>query len=174
VPRILVVYYSRSSHTWRVAEKLAADCGADLETIVDPTNRSGVSGYLRSGFQAFFQRLVPIGPSVHNPAAYDLVVIGTPIWDRSVSSPVHSYLQRHRSAFPPVAFFCTCGGMGSVRVFRQMTEQCGREPVATMVLTERELAAPAASTVIAQFARKIRDLVAPAAAVPAAIAGARR
>jgi hypothetical protein len=109
------------------------------EEIVDPTHRSGVFGYQRSGFQAFFRRLAPIAPPAHDPCAYDLVVVGTPIWDMSVSSPVRSYLRRYRFALPTVACFCTCGGVGSERAFRQMTEESGREPVARLVVTEHDL-----------------------------------
>jgi flavodoxin-like protein len=158
--RILIAYYSRSGNTRRVATRLAADLGADLEGIVDPTYRSGVFGYQRSGFQAFFRRLAPIAPPAHDPGAYDLVVVGTPIWDMSVSSPVRTYLRRHRSALPTVAFFCTCGGLGSERVFDQMTGECGREPVARMVLTERDLATSATPIAIARFAVQIRAVLA--------------
>ncbi len=174
--RILIAYYSRSGTTRSVAARLAADLGADLEEIVDPTSRSGVFGYQRSGFQAFFRRLAPIAPPAHDPGAYDLVVVGTPIWDMSVSSPVRSYLRRHRSALPTVAFFCTCGGLGSERVFDQMTEECGREPVARMVLTERDLALSATPIAIARFAVQIRAVLAHAPspeAAPRATAGAR-
>jgi menaquinone-dependent protoporphyrinogen IX oxidase len=174
--RILIAYYSRSGNTRRVAARLAADLGADLEEIVDPTHRSGVFGYQRSGFQAFFRRLAPIAPPAHDPGAYDLVVVGTPIWDMSVSSPVRSYLRRHRSALTTVAFFCTCGGVGSERVFDQMTGECGREPVARMVLTERELAMSATPIAIARFAVQIRAVLAHAPspqAAPHATAGVR-
>jgi menaquinone-dependent protoporphyrinogen IX oxidase len=174
--RILIAYYSRSGNTRRVAARLAADLGADLEEIVDPTHRSGVFGYQRSGFQAFFRRLAPIAPPAHDPGAYDLVVVGTPIWDMSVSSPVRSYLRRHRAALPTVAFFCTCGGVGSERVFGQMTDECGREPVARMVLTERDLAMSATPIAIARFAVQIRAVLAHAPsseAAPRAAAGAR-
>ena len=176
--RILIAYYSRSGNTPRVAARLAADLGADLEEIVDPTCRSSMFGYQRSGFQAFFRRLAPIAPPAHDPGAYDLVVVGTPIWDMSMSSPVRSYLRRHRSALPTVAFFCTCGGLGSERVFDQMTGECGREPVARMVLTERDLAMSATPIAIARFAVQIRAVLAHAsspnpAARACATAGAR-
>jgi hypothetical protein len=57
---------------------------------------------------------------------------------------------------PTVAFFCTCGGLGSERVFDQMTGECGREPVARMVLTERDLAMSATPVTIARFSLQIR------------------
>ena len=175
--RILIVYFSRGSNTRRVAEHLAVDLRADLEEIVDKASRSGVFGYQRSGFQAFFRRLAPIAPPAHDPGAYDLVVVATPIWDMSLSSLVRSYLRRHRSALPIVAFFCTCGGVGSERVFRQMTEESGREPVARLVVTEHDLAVPATPIAIARFAVHIRAVLVNApnqTSATRAIAGARR
>lgn len=156
MPRILVVYYSRTGHTRTVARQLAERLGADSEEIDDPTNRSGMLGYQWSGFQAFFRRVAPIAPATHDPHTYDLVVVGTPIWDMSLSAPVRAYLRRHRAVLPKVAFFCTCGGAGSARAFAQMSKEGGQQPVATMVLTERELTTSAVSDAIARFMVHIR------------------
>ena len=160
MPRTLVVYFSRTGHTRTVARQIAERLGADLEEINDPTNRSGLLGYQWSGFQAFFKRIPDIAPAVHDPRQYDLVVIGTPIWDMSVSAPVRAYLRRYRAVLPKVAFVCTCGGAGSDRAFAQMTKECGQSPVATMVLTERELTTPAVPLAIARFIAHVRAALA--------------
>jgi len=159
VPRILVIYFTRTGHTGLVAAQVAGALGADLEAIVDPTKRSGVLGYLRSGQQAFFRRLAPIAALEHDPGAYDLVVVGTPIWDMSVSVPVRTLLRRYSSALRAVAFFCTCGGMGMDRVFRQMSELAGRTPVARLVVREADLATPRMSRAIERFVAEIRASV---------------
>ena len=152
--RTLVIYYSRSGNTKRIAEQVATALGADLEAIADPTVRSGLRGYQRSGFQAFFHRTVDIGPVARDPASYDLVVVGTPIWNVSLSSPVRSYLRRYRASLPAVAFFCTCGGMGMARVFAQMARESRQQPKATLVVREAELAT--AASAIERFARDLR------------------
>jgi hypothetical protein len=95
---------------------------------------------LRSGYQAYRQRSVDIGPAVHDPAAYDLVMIGTPIWNMSVAPPVRSYLVRERARLPAVAFFCTCGGRGGERAFAQMARECGKAAATTLIVRESELA----------------------------------
>ena len=160
MPRILVVHYSRTGHTRGVAKQLAERLGADLEEINDPTDRTGLFGYQRSGFQAFFKRLPPIAPAIHGPHEYDMVVIGTPIWDMSLSAPVRAYLRRYRAVLPKVAFFCTCGGAGADRVFGQMSKECGQSPVATMVLTERELTTGVVPMAIARFMLHVRAALA--------------
>jgi flavodoxin len=156
-PRLLVVYYSRTGITKKIAGSIASTLDADLDEIVDQTKRSGLLGYLRSGFQASFQRRVPIGPAIRDPAKYDLVAIGTPVWDRALSSPVRSYLHRHRNSFHDVAFFCTCGGRGADRVFAQMTELCTSRPVATLVVLDREV--DQAGPMIDRFATEIRHAI---------------
>lgn len=158
-PRTLVVYYSRSGHTKNVAERIASALGADLEAVVDRTQRSGVLGYLRSGFEAFFDRPVEIAPTMFSPASYDLVIIGTPIWNMSVSSPIRAYLLRHRGALPNVAWFCTCGSSRAERVFGQMERLCGKRATATLRLREGEIddAAPA----IERFVVQIRTAIPP-------------
>ncbi|MCX5746182.1 MAG: NAD(P)H-dependent oxidoreductase [Proteobacteria bacterium] len=155
--RVLVVYFSRTGHTHQVAAAIANEVGADLEPILDRTRRMGVFGYLRSGFEAAFQRHVDIGAAEHDPATYDLVIVGTPIWNLAVSSPVLSYLQRHRDAFRAVAFFCTCGGMGAERVFAQMARAAGAKPAATLAVREADLGR--AEVDIERFATSIETAV---------------
>jgi len=156
MPKILVVYYSRTGHTRQVAAEVAAALGADLEEIQDPTPRSGFFGYLRSGREAYFRRLAPIAAAGRDPSRYDLVVIGTPIWNASLSSPVRSYLRRYGFAIRSVAFFCTCGGFGMNRVFRQMARDSGRTPVARLVVREKDLGSADRASMIARFADEIR------------------
>lgn len=141
--KILVVYYSRSGHTAQVAEEIAARCKADVERIRDHgVERKGLCGYLRSGWQALSGATPPIRRASRNPADYDLVVIGTPVWNWSLAAPVRSYVRRHAEAFKDVAFFCTEGGSGEARVFGELERLCGRPPRVTLTVREAELAAP--------------------------------
>ena len=70
-------------------------------------------GYLRSLVEAMRQSCVDIVPHGLDVASYDLIVIGTPVWAGSVSSPVRAYLAENRQQLPHVAFFCSLGGRGS-------------------------------------------------------------
>ncbi|ACL65526.1 conserved hypothetical protein [Anaeromyxobacter dehalogenans 2CP-1] len=137
-PKVLVAYYSRSGHTRRIARAIAAALGADLEALHDPTDRAGVLGFLRSGAEAAAGVLVPLERPRHDPATYDAVVIATPVWALSVSSPVRTYLWLERRRLPPVAFVATMGGRGADRGFAQMASVAARAPVATLAVTERE------------------------------------
>jgi hypothetical protein len=153
--RILVVYYSRTGTVREVARRLATQLGADIDEISDPTPRAGVLGFIRSAFEARRRRIAPIAPSDRNPADYDLVVIGTPVWGASMSSPVRAYLQRHHGAIRAAAFFCTCGSTGSPRVFAQLEDLSGLEPAARMVLRQDDVGTVTANLTIDRFADEI-------------------
>jgi len=125
----LVVFYSRTGRTRKVAETIAAGLGADMEELREATDRIGLRGYLRSLFDALGR----------DPSRYDLVVVGTPVWVASVSAPVRAFLASNARRLPRVAFFVTEGGRGERSVFRQMAEIAASYPIATLALVQRDL-----------------------------------
>lgn len=160
--KVLVVFYSRTGNTRRVARAIAGALNAEIEEIVDSTNRRGLFGYLRSGSEGWFGR-AEIRPARNDPRAFDVAIIGTPIWRVSVASPVRTYLEDHAGSLPRVAFFCTFGGFGSRYVFGEMEELCGKAPLATLACREREIASPDLAAAVHAFAARLR---ARAATVP--------
>jgi menaquinone-dependent protoporphyrinogen IX oxidase len=165
--RILVVHYSRTGTTRKVAELLAAQLRCDGETIMEERERSGMLGYLRSVVEA--RRQVPshIAAAVRDPSIYDLVVIGTPVWAWSLSSPVRAYLLANKSRLPAVAFFCTLGGAGSERAFAQMQEVAGKRPIGRLSVTAREVASATYEREAATFVQSLqRQLAAQREAAP--------
>lgn len=137
--RVLVVYYSWTGHTKQVAEAIAKACDADLEKIQDVKDRAGFFGYLRSAYHALTKQVDGIRAAVKDPADYDLVVLGTPVWAWNLSPPMRTYISAQSAKFGDVGFFCTEGGAGGDGVFKQMAELSGKRPVATLIVTEAEL-----------------------------------
>ena len=129
--KTLVVWYSRTSATRTLGRWIAAAAGAEIEELDDGDPRRGAWGFLRSGREGLFRRRVELNPGKWDPRDFDLVIVGTPVWSFSMSSPVRTWLERWARALPRVAFFCTMGQWGSARVFRQMERACGRTPLAT-------------------------------------------
>ncbi len=138
-PKVLLVYYSRTGTTRVVADAIAAALACDVEEITDTRNREGIFGYLRAGFDAAFARLTTLQRLRYDPKHYDLVIVGTPVWNASLSAPVRTYLTMHKGRLKNVAFFCTYGGSGSRRVFRQMAETCGIKPLDLLELRQAEV-----------------------------------
>jgi flavodoxin len=136
--RTLVVFYSRSGTTRRIAQALSETLECDLEEITESRPRTGFLGYIRSLLEA--RRKLPsvIAPKHRDVSSYDLVVIGTPVWAWSLSSPVRAYLTATASQLPEVAFFCTLGARGSESTFAQMTALVGKRPRAVCAITQRD------------------------------------
>lgn len=156
----LVAFYSRTGTTKHVAHELAVALKADIEEIKDTRNRSGLFGWLRSGYEATKGKAAKIQSIEHNPSNYGLTVVGTPVWAGSLSSPSRAYLAQNARRFKRVAFFCVQGGKDPEKAFRQMQEACGKEPVATLALTRGDVVAGEHTAQIKHFARELKRAVA--------------
>jgi flavodoxin len=154
--RTLVVFYSRSGTTRRIAQALSGALKCDLEEITEPRPRTGFLGYMRSLLEA--RRKLPsiIAPKKHDVSSYDLVVIGTPVWGWSLSSPIRAYLTATASQLPEVAFFCTLGGRGSESAFAQMMAIAGKRPRAICAITQRDALSPSHVERLAAFEKALQ------------------
>jgi flavodoxin len=137
--KALVVYHSRSGYTRRVAMNVAAHLDADLDEIRVVEPMPGTLGYAFCAREAFTGLAPALRPMLHDPAAYDLVVVGSPVWFWSLSSPARRWLEKYGRKPRRVAFFCTMGGSGAGRVFAAMRELTRVDPVATLALTDFEV-----------------------------------
>src|SRR5512147_2232555 len=137
--RTLVVYHSRSGYTRRVARSLARRLHAEVEEIRELRPLEGPLGYALCAFEALLGIAPPLRRSRHDVASYDAIVVGTPVWFWSLSSPVRSWLSQHRLARKRVAFFCTMAGAGDERVFNAMSDVARVPPLATMSITDEEI-----------------------------------
>lgn len=156
--KVLVVCYSRTGTTRKLADAMVELTGWDLDPIVDTRDRSGILGFLRAGFEARARRSTRLVPARLEPAAYDLVVVGSPVWGKRVSVPVRAYLDAHARELRRVAFFLTCGGSGSDEVLEQMQQLAGQPPAATLVVTERQLARREHLGAVTRFVDALRAL----------------
>jgi len=102
--KILVIFYSRSGKTKKIAEVISEILKSDKEEIFDIKNREGIVGFLSAGSDANLRRLTAIKEIKNNPSLYDLVIIGTPIWSSNISTPTRTYLFLYKEEFKKVAF----------------------------------------------------------------------
>lgn len=137
--RVLVVYYSRTGRTRQVAETLCTLIPCDIEEIIDTTNRSGVSGFLRSSVDASLDTPARIQAIEKTPADYDLVIVGTPVWNSGVATPIRAYLQQVKGLLRNVAFFCTYEEHRGESAFEQMTQLSAKTPIAILAITLQEV-----------------------------------
>jgi len=137
--KALVVFYSRTGATKQVAEALAESLNCDSEELIDTKKRSGPLGFVSAGRDAKAKKLTKLTDIKRDPALYDLVVLGTPIWAGTLSSAMRTYIANDKSKFKRVAFFCTHGGSQSQQLFAEMEALCERRPVSILALQEKEV-----------------------------------
>ena len=130
----LVVFYLRTGTTKKVGEALADLLQCDSEELIDTKKRAGPLGFLRSGRDAARNKLTVLKPLIHDPALYDVVALGTPVWNGLMSSPMQTYITINKSKFNRVAFFCTQGGFENKKLFSDMQALCGRHPASVLAL----------------------------------------
>ena len=155
--KILVVFYSRSGRTKKVAEAISDILKCDKEEICDTKNRKGIPGFLSAGTDANLRRLTAIKEIKNNPSLYDLVIIGTPFWSSNISTPVRTYLSLYKEEFKKVAFFCTRLGTDSKKVFDDMKNLSQKTPLALLELTSREVARDQYMQKVKEFIKNLKE-----------------
>lgn len=136
----LVVFYSRTGRTKQIADIISNSLSCDYEEIFDTKKRTGfIIGFLKSGYDATRKKLTTIKDPQKNPELYDLIILGTPIWNKRVTPAIRTYINENKSKFKKVAFFCTEGGSGGSETFESLAELSENEPLSTLELTKKEI-----------------------------------
>ncbi len=158
--RVLVISYSRSGTTSRLASRIAADLSADRCEIIDVRPRDGLVGYMQSALESVAKGLPSIRVDV-DPAAYELVVAGTPVWAGSMASPMRSFLTRHAGRIRRLACFCTMGGRGGAETLHEMQAIVGETRALMFSVTAGELQSGHRDQELLEFIYDLQDLALP-------------
>ena len=149
--KTLIVCYTRTGGTRMAAQALAAPLGADMEELKETADRSGPKGYLLAGRDAMQKRPAVLLSTARQPADYDLVIVGTPVWAFTMCPAIRTWLQREAAQIRRAAFFCTQGGRGAERTMREMELPAGRPPVARLALRDKDVRAQSCAAALATF-----------------------
>ena len=155
--RSLVVYYSRTGITKKVAESISARMSSDIEVVVDKTDRSGPKVYFSGGRDAITKKLTEIQAPAKDPSDYDIVILGTPVWALTMAPAIRSYIAKNKDRFRKVAFFATQGGGGRQNKFEDMEELCGKKPEALLDLKSGEVKKEIYEARLGEFIEMLRN-----------------
>ena len=113
--KIAVVFYSYDGNCAFIAEQIKAQVNADLVRLYtqDEKKRGGLSKMFWGGVQVLMHKKPALKPYQFDPAAYDLIIIGTPVWAASPAPPVQTFLSETKISKKKIALFiCHAGGKG--------------------------------------------------------------
>ncbi len=108
--KALIIYYSRTGTTTKVAKRLGAALKADVVEIKCARYRPGWHRYLRAGYDSVKGIMPPIEAPQVRPLNYDLILFGAPIWTSYPALPLRSFLALGMDLPSRVALFLTYGG----------------------------------------------------------------
>lgn len=137
--KTLIVYYTRTNTTKTFAEALAKELSADLEELKEDGDYSGALGYLRAGRAAITKNEVTIHEHKFDPANYDLVIIGTPVWAGLCAPAIRTYIKEHKQFFRQTAIFATQGSEKRQKALDDLKEQLEEEPISELFLSTKEV-----------------------------------
>lgn len=136
--RKLVVFYSRQGRVRQFGQVLAARLDASVEEIKTPCIGAGCWGGVQAGWSSLLTRPVTIETPRHDPADFDLVVVGFPTWAGRVAPPIRSYLSQHAEDLGAAAYFTMLKGPDDNQVFGEVAQLTGREPENSLALTRAD------------------------------------
>lgn len=137
--KTLVAYYSRTNITKKLALEIAEAVNADSEEIISKVNYDGKLGYVRAGKDGMSAKIIDLETLKYDPADYDLIYLGVPVWAGKAANPLISYIKQNEGKFSNVKFFATAGKSGFEGAFKQMEEFVGKSPLKTLALTTKEV-----------------------------------
>jgi flavodoxin len=149
----LIVYYSFSKNTKRLAEEIARQTGGELRELVPEKPYSfdyntAVKQIRYELEHEFCPRLIsgeePIG-------VYDYIFIGSPNWLKSFAPPILSFLRHTDLAGKTIIPFCTNGGGG----FGKMEQNIIKELPESKFLSGLETTGTFESQQISDWLKKI-------------------
>jgi flavodoxin len=161
--KILVVYYSRTGATRKVAEEVAKQLSCELKEIKStPSYPLGVIGYQRALFHTLFKKDIKISIDQSDVKKYDLVIVGGPAWGGLPAIPVRRFLEVYKNDLKEVAFLMTQGGeSGREKFFTKMREACGKSSRAQLAVSKKDFdkgdIKKTVSTFISQLNLKAKD-----------------
>lgn len=140
--KTITIFYSYSGITRGVAEKLKAACGSDLIEIHPKTKYSSLSAYSLGCLRALRKEGEPIDPEIIDVAAYDLLVIGTPVWAWKATPPVNAAIAALQNCQGKRAIlFATCGASAkdTLSILSKALAAKGVDVAGEFVFTKKEI-----------------------------------
>lgn len=131
-----VIYFSLEGHTKTVADKIAGELAAVTIPLIPVREypQGKFSKYFWCGKSATFRERPKLKAYSFNPDAFDLIVLGTPIWAGTFTPPLRTFLRKNRLSGKRVALFASCSGGPTEKCFEQLKKEM---PGCTLLSTLR-------------------------------------
>jgi flavodoxin len=119
-----VIFYSLDGNCSLVAEEIKTNLNADLIQLhlKDEKKRWGFLKILWGGGLVFSGKKPPLKPYTFDPSAYELIIIGAPVWASFPAPPIKTFISETGITGKKIALFvCHAGGKeGALEKFKAL------------------------------------------------------
>jgi hypothetical protein len=89
----LIVYYSLTGKNRIISAELKQQLKADIAELKTADDRTGIWGFIVSGYENIFDKDAGLQPVTVDVAAYNPIILCSPIWMQKLSSPARVFLK---------------------------------------------------------------------------------
>jgi flavodoxin len=128
---VLVVYFSRSRNTCRIANLIHQQVGGTLHEIQPeepyPDSYNATVDQAKKEIQAGYKPA--LRSTLDDIESYDTVFVGSPNWWNTIAPPVATFLSENNLSGKTIVPFCTHGGGGLGRIGQDIARLCPQSTV---------------------------------------------
>lgn len=128
---ILIVYFSRSGNTRRMANLIQKEVGGTIHEIRPqvpyPSSYDAVVDQAGEEIQAGYKP--KLQSKLDHIESYDTVFVGSPNWWNTIAPPVATFLSECDLSEKTIVPFCTHGGGGLGRIGEDIAELCPQSTI---------------------------------------------
>jgi flavodoxin len=159
----LVVYYSFTGNTRKVATLLAKQLGCPLGEITCKAYTYGFLGGLRQAFEVFTGGTPPIETPAELNGDYDVLIAAGPVWGARPGPPIRSFVKNWKPNGKKLVLFLTCDGTSEKfpgeKALDEIVEYAQVPPIAKRLFKRADVEADDLEQRVAAFAATISEAV---------------
>lgn len=164
---VLVVCYSYSGVTRRLAELLCSRFDWPVAEVRDAHPRSGWPGTFHCVLDSLLRRRPAILYEGPDPGGFRTVVLMAPIWMYRLAGPMRSFVWQNRDSFQHVVVISTMGSAGASNALAEVARILGKSPTHAAAFTTQEVEDGTCTTRLFALADQIQPASMRQAAAPA-------
>jgi flavodoxin len=128
---ILIVYFSRSGNTRKIADLIHQEVGGTIHEIQPevpyPSSYDAVVDQAEKEIQAGYKPALQ--STLDQIESFDTIFVGSPNWWNTIAPPVATFLSEYDFSGKTIVPFCTHGGGGLGRIGKDIAKLCPQSTI---------------------------------------------
>ncbi len=154
---VLVVYYTRTGNSQRLAEEISIKLHGIKDKIKSENKYKGISGFIKAGFRAVRKKEDDITYK-ENPEDYRVVIIVSPIWASSIPPAVRRYIKENINKMKNYSFIINGGLKENQKAYKNFIEELP-SPISEYIADNSNIDYEICQKDLEDFADKIRAIL---------------